>query len=139
MQPVGQDVGAEVEMELSSGQYRFRYRKRWHRKKETVLEILEPERAQFTGREAHDRVRAILEETLDGSLWEALRLRQGTQLEQASFAGGSLGRALDLAAGGDSRRRARGRPVGPNHDRTRALLDGDRPAEGRANSCRHPC
>lgn len=102
VKPVGQDVGAEVEMELSTGPYRIRYRKRWHRKKETVLEILEPERAQLTGREAHDKVRAILDETLDGSLWEALRLRQDTQLQQASFAGGSLGRALDLAAGGDS-------------------------------------
>ncbi|HVA60953.1 MAG TPA: hypothetical protein VNG13_10530 [Mycobacteriales bacterium] len=95
-------MGAEVEIEMSSGPYRFRYRKRWHRQKETVLEILEPERTQLTGREAHDKVRSILDETLDGGLWEALRLRQGTQLEQAAFAGGSLGRALDLAAGGDS-------------------------------------
>ncbi len=102
VQPVGKDVGAEVEIEMSSGPYRFRYRKRWHRQKETVLEILEPEKTQLTGREAHDKVRAILDETLDGGLWEALRLRQGTQLEQAAFTGGSLGRALDLAAGGDS-------------------------------------
>jgi len=102
VKPAGKDVGAEVEIEMSSGPYRFRYRKRWHRQKETVLEILEPEKTQFTGREAHDKVRSILDETLDGGLWEALRLRQGTQLEQAAFAGGSLGRALDLAAGGDS-------------------------------------
>jgi len=102
VKPAGKDVGAEVEIEMSSGPYRFRYRKRWHRQKETVLEILEPEKTQLTGREAHDKVRSILDETLDGGLWEALRLRQGTQLEQAAFAGGSLGRALDLAAGGDS-------------------------------------
>ena len=102
VKPVGKDVGAEVEIEMSSGPYRFRYRKRWHRQRETVLEMLEPDRAQLTGREAHDKVRDILDETLDGSLWEALWLRQGTHLEQASFAGGSLGRALDLATGGDS-------------------------------------
>ena len=102
VKPVGKDVGAEVEIEMSSGSYRFRYRKRWHRQKETVLEIFEPQKSQLTGREAHDKVRAILDETLDSGLWEALRLRQGTQLEQAAFAGGSLGRALDLAAGGDS-------------------------------------
>lgn len=102
VKPAGKDVGAEVEIEMSSGPYRFRYRKRWHKQKETVLEILEPKKTQFTGREAHDKVRAILDETLDGGLWEALRLRQGAQLEQATFAGGSLGRALDLAAGGDS-------------------------------------
>ncbi len=102
VKPAGKDVGAEVEIEMSSGPYRFRYRKRWHRQRETVLEILEPEKTQFTGREAHDKVRAILDETLDSALWEALRLRQGTQLKQADFAGGSLGRALDLAAGGDS-------------------------------------
>jgi chromosome segregation ATPase len=102
VKPVGRDVGAEVEIDMSSGPYRFGYRKRWHRQKETVLELLEPERAHLTGREAHDRVRAILDETLDGSLWEALRLRQGTPLDPVSFAGGSLARALDIAAGGSS-------------------------------------
>ncbi len=102
VKPVDRDVGAEVEIDISTGPYRLRYRKRWHRQKETVLELLEPERSQLTGREAHDRVRQILDETLDAGLWDALRLRQGRQLEQADFAGGSLGRALDLAAGGDS-------------------------------------
>ena len=67
-----------------------------------MLDILEPRRSQFTGREAHDKVRAILDETLDEALWDAFRLKQGAQLEQAAFAGGSLGRALDKAAGGDA-------------------------------------
>jgi uncharacterized protein YhaN len=102
VKPAHRDAGAEVEIELSTGPYRFVYRKRWHRQRETVLEILEPRRAQFTGREAHDRVREILDETLDEALWDAFRLKQGTQLEQAAFAGGSLGRALDKAAGGDT-------------------------------------
>ena len=102
VKPVGKDVGAEVEVEMTSGPYRFIYRKCWHRQKATELQILEPQKSQLTGREAHDRVRAILDETLDSGLWEALRIRQGTQLEQAVLAGGSLGRALDLAAGGDA-------------------------------------
>jgi AAA ATPase domain len=102
VKPVHKDTGAEVEIELSTGPYRFVYRKRWHKQRETTLDILEPQRQQFTGREAHDKVRAILDETLDQGLWEAFRLKQGTALEQAAFAGGSLGRALDKAAGGDA-------------------------------------
>jgi DNA repair exonuclease SbcCD ATPase subunit len=102
VKPVGKDVGAEAEIEMASGVYRFVYRKCWHRQKSTELDILEPERSQLTGREAHDKVRAILDETLDSALWEALRIRQGTQLDQAVLAGGSLGRALDLAAGGNA-------------------------------------
>jgi hypothetical protein len=102
VKPVHKDVGAEVEIELSTGPYRFVYRKRWHKQRETTLDILEPGRSQFTGREAHDKVRAILDETLDEALWDAFRLKQGAQLEQAAFAGGSLGRALDQAAGGDA-------------------------------------
>jgi hypothetical protein len=102
VKPVHLDVGAEAEMEMSTGPYRFVYRKRWHRQRETVLDILEPTRSQFTGRDAHDKVRAMLDETLDETLWEAFRLKQGAKLEQAAFAGGSLGRALDKAAGGDT-------------------------------------
>jgi hypothetical protein len=102
VKPAHRDVGAEVEIELSTGPYRFVYRKRWHRQRETVLEMLEPQRSHLTGREAHDKVRAILDETLDEALWDAFRLKQGAQLEQAAFAGGSLGRALDKAAGGEA-------------------------------------
>ncbi len=102
VKPAHKDAGAEVEIELSTGPYRFVYRKRWHKQRETVLDILEPGRSQFTGREAHDKVRAILDETLDEALWDAFRLKQGAQLEQAAFAGGSLGRALDKAAGGEA-------------------------------------
>ena len=138
VKPAHRDVGAEVEIELSTGPYRFVYRKRWHKQRETVLDILEPRRSQLTGREAHDKVRAILDETLDEALWDAFRLKQGAQLEQAAFAGGSLGRALDKAAGGDSDRRSRGRPLGAHHRRTRALLDRHRPGEGRPDGPGQP-
>jgi len=102
VKPVHLDAGAEAEIEMSTGPYRFVYRKRWHKQRETLLDILEPTRSQLTGREAHDKVRAILDETLDETLWDAFRLKQGAKLEQAAFAGGSLGRALDKAAGGDT-------------------------------------
>lgn len=102
VQPVLRDVGAEVEVEISTGQYRFVYSKRWHRDKQTMLELLQPHHDNFTGRVAHEKVESILDETLDKTLWSALRLQQGTKLEQAGFDGvPSLGQALDLAAGGD--------------------------------------
>ena len=44
VKPVHLDVGAEAEIELSTGPYRFVYRKRWHKQRETVLDILEPRR-----------------------------------------------------------------------------------------------
>ena len=99
VQPVHRDVGPEVEVDLTTGPYRICYAKRWLRQAQTTLTVLEPERAQLTGREAHERVQAILAETLDGDLWRALRLEQGADLEQVDYAVPSLGRALDLAAG----------------------------------------
>jgi len=99
--PVGRDVGPEVEVEIETGDYAFTYRKRWVRDRLTELEITKPVHEQLTGRDAHDRVAQILGDTLDADLWKALRLDQGTALEQASFTGSALGRALDAATGGD--------------------------------------
>jgi hypothetical protein len=99
--PVGRDVGPQVEIEVETGEYAFTYRKRWHRDRETVLETTRPTREQLSGRDAHDRVVQILDDTLDADLWKALRLDQGTALEQASFEGSAIGRALDAASGGD--------------------------------------
>ena len=103
IKPVGRDEGAEVEVDVSTGPYRFTYRKRWHRQKLTELTVVEPRHEQLTGRDAHGRVQAMLDESLDEALWSALKLTQGSELSQATFAeGGSLGRALDQAAGGDA-------------------------------------
>ncbi len=98
VQPVGRDVGPEVEVEISSGAYRFVYHKRWLRERSTTLEVTAPQREQRTGREAHDRVTEILSDTLDRQLWNALRIAQGTGLTLPSFDAPSLGRALDQAA-----------------------------------------
>ena len=98
--PVGRDVGPEVEIEMSTGPYRFVYHKRWLRRSETVLSVLTPQHDQLTGRAAHERVEEILDETLDRDLWRALRIEQGTELALPGFDVPSLVAALDQAASG---------------------------------------
>ena len=100
VKPVDRDVGAEVEVEFTTGPYHLVYRKRWHRSPVTELTVLAPHRQQFTGRSAHDRVDAILDETMDRELWSALRVQQGESITQADLAGTRLMAALDAAAAG---------------------------------------
>ena len=99
--PVGRDAGPDVEVEMSSGDYRFVYRKRWLRARSTTLAITSPRHEQINGREAHQRVTEILGDTLDKDLWDALRIDQGTKLALPGFGATSLGRALDQAAGSE--------------------------------------
>ena len=101
LQPVGRDEGPEVEVSLSSGDYELVYWKRWLRRPGTTLEVTAPRQESLTGRQAHDRLEAILEETLDDELWRALRIDQGTELILPNFSLPSMGRALDRAAGGE--------------------------------------
>jgi hypothetical protein len=101
VRPVHVDEGPEVEVEISTGPYRFVYRKRWHKDAFTRLQVLEPSAESVSGRPAHDRVRQMLSETLDRGLWEALRVQQSSSVEQAALGGNdSLARALDVASGG---------------------------------------
>ncbi len=100
VKPVDRDAGPEVEAEIETGPYAFTYRKRYLRNPETVLQVTRPRPEQFTGREAHQRVEEILDQTLDRALWRALRIKQGESLGPASLAeAASLGQALDRAAG----------------------------------------
>ncbi|OBB76783.1 AAA family ATPase [Mycobacterium sp. 852014-52144_SCH5372336] len=100
VKPTHADVGAEVEAEISTGPYRFVYRKRFHKRFETELTIVEPRREQFTGDEAHDRVRAMLDETVDTCLWQAQRVLQSGSTAAVDLSGcDALSRALDVAAG----------------------------------------
>jgi chromosome segregation ATPase len=101
LQPLGRDVGPEVTAELTVGGRRLHYRKRWLRSPLTELSI-EPGGQRLTGRQAHERVRQLLEEHVDWALWEALRMDQGRPLDAAlSLATAtSLGRALDAASTG---------------------------------------
>ncbi|MET0899599.1 MAG: AAA family ATPase, partial [Mycobacterium sp.] len=100
VKPTHADVGSEVTAEISTGAYRFIYRKRFHKKCETELTVLSPRREQLTGDEAHERVRAILEETVDTGLWQAQRVLQSASTAAVDVASSdALSRALDAAAG----------------------------------------
>ncbi|MGH3970086.1 MAG: AAA family ATPase, partial [Mycobacterium sp.] len=100
VKPTHADVGAEVTAEISTGPYRFVYRKRFHKKPETELTVLAPRREQLTGDEAHERVRAMLAETLDTELWHAQRVLQAASTAAVQLSGcNALSRALDAAAG----------------------------------------
>jgi hypothetical protein len=100
VKPTNSDVGSEVSAEISCGPYRFVYRKRFHKKCETELTVLTPRRVQLTGDEAHERVRAMLAETVDNDLWHAQRVLQSTSTAAVDLSGcDALSRALDVAAG----------------------------------------
>ena len=101
IRPAGRDEGPEVEITLSSGTYELVYHKRWLKSPQTTLTVSAPQNENLTGREAHDRLKAILDETLDEQLWSALRIEQGTQLTLPLLNLPSLSRSLALAAGGD--------------------------------------
>jgi polyhydroxyalkanoate synthesis regulator phasin len=100
VKPTHADVGSEVTAEISTGPYRFVYHKRFHKKCETQLTVLEPRREQHSGDEAHDRVQSMLTETLDTELWHAQRVLQATATAAVNLSGcDALTRALDVAAG----------------------------------------
>jgi len=94
------DVGSQVEAEITTGPYRFTYRKRFHKRHMTELDIIAPRREHFTGDEAHERVEAMLAETVDIKLWEAQRVLQSASTAAVNLSGSdALARALDAAAG----------------------------------------
>lgn len=100
VKPANADVGSLVEAEITTGRYHFVYRKRFHKKAVTELEIIEPKREQLSGDEAHDRVQSMLAETLDTKLWDAQRVLQCASTDAVNLSGSdSLARALDAAAG----------------------------------------
>jgi uncharacterized protein YhaN len=100
VKPTHADVGSEVMAEISSGPYNFVYRKRFHKRCETQLTVLAPRREQLTGDEAHERVRAMLAETVDIELWHAQRVLQAASTVAVDLSGcDALSRALDVAAG----------------------------------------
>lgn len=111
VKPTHADAGAEVTAEISTGPYRFVYHKRFHKAPRTQLTVLEPRREQLTGDEAHDRVRAMLAETMDTGLWRAQRVLQAASTAAVDLSGcDALSRALDIAAG-DSDTRSGTEPV----------------------------
>jgi len=100
VKPTHADVGAEITAEISTGPYRFIYRKRFHKSCETELTVLAPRNEQLTGDEAHERVLAVLNETVDMDLWQAQRVLQAASTDAVDLSGcDALSRALDVAAG----------------------------------------
>jgi len=100
VKPTNADVGSEVTAEISTGPYRFIYRKRFNKRCETQLTVLEPRREAHSGDEAHDRVQAMLAETVDTELWHAQRVLQSASTAAVDLSGcDALTRALDVAAG----------------------------------------
>ncbi|MBJ7338005.1 AAA family ATPase [Mycolicibacterium sp.] len=100
VKPTHVDEGAEVTAVISTGPYRFEYHKRFHKKQQTSLTVLSPHREQLTGDEAHERVLAILAETMDTDLWQAQRVLQSASTASVDLSScDALARALDVAAG----------------------------------------
>lgn len=100
VKPTFADVGSEVEAEISCGPYRFVYRKRFHKRAETHLTVIEPRREQLSGDEAHQRVLDMLDQSIDMNLWKAQRVLQSAGAGVLDLSSSdALTRALDLAAG----------------------------------------
>jgi hypothetical protein len=100
VKPRHSDASPEVEAEFRVGGYHAVYRKRWLRPL-TELRILAPSPETLTGREAHERVLAILNQATDYDLFKALRVLQDKPFDVDRIAGSaSLRAALDAAAGG---------------------------------------
>ncbi|MEU0498640.1 AAA family ATPase [Mycobacterium sp. NPDC006124] len=100
VKPTHVDEGAEITAVISTGPYRFEYHKRFHKRPETRLTVTAPQREQLTGDEAHERVLAILAETVDAELWQAQRVLQSGSTVSVDLSGcDALARALDAAAG----------------------------------------
>jgi chromosome segregation ATPase len=99
--PSGRDVGPYVEVEMSAGPYRFVLAKQWRRGRMTSLDILEPQRRQMSGREAHQWVQSTLDEVVDADLWAALRVTQGVVDGPVDVHTRSMAKVLDGAMGLD--------------------------------------
>lgn len=102
VQPIGSDVGTEVEAEISFGDIRLYYRKRWFRQRATELRV-EPDGRTWAGREAHDEAARLFGEHVDQTLWTALTVGQEHSLT-VPVAGTvtAVLTALDEVAGGEA-------------------------------------
>lgn len=100
--PLDRDVAPCVEAELTIGGQRLRFAKRWLKAPSTTLELLGPRPEHLTGDAAQQRLDALLEQHLDRTLWDALRLTQAGDGSVAPLVSSSvLTAALDAAAGAD--------------------------------------
>ena len=109
--PVHRDEGPFVEVELTTGPYHLVFSKRWLKRPAKSLHVLAPRPENLTGRQAHDRFEAILDETLDRTLLSALHYQQGVTIQQAAL-GESSSKLVCRARCGDIRWQSQGREGG---------------------------
>ncbi len=102
LQAIDVDSGPRVEVELSIGEWRGVYTKQWGKGRTTLLRVTAPRPEQASGDEAHERVRQVLDGSVDLALWQAMRVQQGASLAPAAWQQvPALGQALDRAASRD--------------------------------------
>lgn len=101
LQPVGEDVAPEIELDVESGEYRFTVTKGYLKRPRATLHVVTPKDETLAGGQVHDRVNEILDLTgVDRNLLRSLWVRQGEEMAQVGLREcPSLGRALDEAAG----------------------------------------
>ncbi|TCO23203.1 DNA repair exonuclease SbcCD ATPase subunit [Kribbella steppae] len=82
IQPVGQDVGPEVTVELSLGSKELTYTKSWLKNRSTELTVVDFDgrRMSWTGREAHNEAERLFHQHVDPVLWQTLMVSQGQSL-----------------------------------------------------------
>lgn len=98
--PAGRDVGPEVRVKASVGEYTFEVTKRWLKKPEAVMTITAPKYRRVVGEEVDETLAQILGDNLDTELAEMLFMRQGQLTAGAAAAGiPSVATALQLASG----------------------------------------
>ncbi len=95
IQPIGKDVGPEVELEFTARGHDVWVHKRWLKQPITELRITGPVSEALSGDEAHERLGTFLAEHMDVDLFDALEVVQGASLQEANLVGlRSLGGAL---------------------------------------------
>lgn len=104
--PKHTDASPEIRVDMSVGEYRFTYYKRYSTRSgvdKTELRFTEPAAMvarTFIAREAHDKVKEILAAGTDTALWRALWIQQSGTVEQLELDGrAGLLQAVDAAAG----------------------------------------
>ncbi|MDA8330967.1 MAG: AAA family ATPase, partial [Candidatus Dormibacteraeota bacterium] len=101
LQPVGEDVAPEIELDVESGAYRFTLSKGYLKRPRATLRVVAPRDETLAGGQVHDRVNEILDLSgVDRNLLRSLWVHQGGEMAQVGLKEcPSLGRALDEAAG----------------------------------------
>lgn len=102
-QPIGQDVGVTVEVEVTIEEERVVITRTWLKRPGTTVRFLSgPRRGEVLTADLACDALDQLWRASDTTLWSALRLMQATGLEQQLLTGStSLTRALQSAAGGE--------------------------------------